>query len=143
MRWLAPRLASGSLDELSAVSHFQPVSILLKDRDRKAVVVEKAKPSQPLMVFDIAPVVEKPLVVLWAALSDRPIGETASAYANGFLNCVNDTYPEILTHVDARNVRHIAFLENVGFTRTGELPNHGRKQLKFYAYTRTGSAANV
>jgi hypothetical protein len=139
VRWIAPRLALGSLNELDAITTFQPISVLFKDMGRKAVIVDKAKPTSPLMIFDVAPVVEKPMAIFWSALIDGLIGEGASAYANGFLDHVNKSYPTILTHVDARNIRHIAFLEHVGFSRTEEIPHYGRKELKFYMYTRTGS----
>jgi len=139
MRAMATRLARGSLHEIEALSRFQTVSFLLKDMDRKLVIVDKANPTKPVSVMDINPGAEGH-AAYWSALSDQIIASenywSLSEYVNGFLNHLNQAYPIITTHVDARNERQIAWLERGGFTRTEELPKHGRNEIKFFVYSR-------
>lgn len=143
MKQMAHRLATGSKDEIEAVSRFQIVSVLLSNMEQKLVIADKANPAYAVATMEIIPSADKQEAAFWSALTDRIIASnnyySMSEYALGFLNHVNSVYPVPNTMVDARNVRHIGWLERLGFTLKEELPQYGRKELKFYVYTRTGA----
>jgi hypothetical protein len=140
MRVLALRLSSGSLDELAALTPFHPLTFLLKDFERKSVIVDRANPTQPVAVLDLAPLEDKEAAIFWSALTERLITSddhcSFSVHAQEFLNHFNRLYPVISTLADARNVRHSAWLERIGFTLAEELPQYGRKELPFLRMTR-------
>ena len=144
MRWLATRLITGSLDEIDAVSRFQPLSVLLKDMDRKTVIVAKAKPNHPVMVFELNLNTEDQNAVFWSAMTEEAAASdhywSFSEYAHGFLQHANSLYPSIVTYVDARNLKQIAWLERVGFILAEELPQYGRKELPFKIYIRRNNS---
>jgi hypothetical protein len=140
LKWIAPRLATSSQDEIAALTRFVPLSFLLRDMDRKAVIVERSNPTRPVVVFDLNLNPDDQTAVFWSAMTDGAAATQDhwgfTEYANCFLAHANKLYPSITTLVDARNEEQIAFLERVGFIRTEELPKHGRNEIKFFVYTR-------
>jgi len=144
MQWLAPRLTFGSLDEIEALSKFQPVSVLLKDIERKRVMINPNNPTQPVAVFEVSPIPGQDGAAFWAALTDSV---TASSWfwsfthhAGSILNLLNRSHPSLSTYVDARNVQHIHWLERIGFNHVEDIPQYGRKELPFKLFSRTASA---
>jgi hypothetical protein len=145
MRFLASRLTKGSLDEIDAVSKFQPISVLLRDLNRKGVIVDRRNPDRPLAVFEAAPVPGQQGGAFWSALTDKIAQSdwlwTFSDHVRSILNFLQRDYSTLSTYVDARNVQQMGWLESVGFNHVEDVPQFGRKELKFHILKRV--APNV
>jgi hypothetical protein len=141
VRNIAHHLTHGSLQELDALSRFQPVSVLLQDMDRKFIVCDRSTPYAPVAVFDVAPVPGQPgKGAMWCGLTDKIAHSewlwSFSGHVRSILNMLQRDYPTISTYVDARNVQHKNWLEAVGFNHVETLPQYGRKEMKFHLLTR-------
>ena len=143
MRWLAPRLTRASLREMEALSKFQPISTLLKDMDRKMVIVDSRNPSQPVAVLEAVPVAGTTGATYWSAITEKVVGSDAywdfTLYANTILTGFTRQYSSLSTYVDVCNVQHINWLERIGFRHVEDVPQHGYKGLPFKLYRRSSS----
>jgi len=139
MRYIASRLTTESLQEIDALSRFQPVSVLLQNMERKGVIVDRRKPDWPLAVFEIFGQPGKP-AAYWSALTETALRQDwywgFNDHVNAILNGMQSQHPTLLTYVDARNVRQMNWLERTGFHHVEDIPQYGRLEMPFKLYRR-------
>ena len=145
-RKLGHELAKGCYEEIVATTKFQPISVLLRDFHKKAVIVDSRKPSKAVAVLEVSPIPDRKAAALWIGLTEEIIASewywSFTAYASPALALLQADHHSLLTYVDVRNIRKSMWLERVGFKLVEELPQYGYKELPFKLYKRT-KARNV
>jgi len=145
-RKLGHGLAKGCYEEIIATTKFQPISVLLKDYQNKAVIADERKPSKAVAMIEVTPITARKSAAVWVGLTEEIISSewffSFTDYAHKVLEVLTGDKPALLTYVDARNIRKILWLERVGFKLVEELPQYGHKELPFKLYKRT-KARNV
>ena len=139
LRYLAPRLTRGSLNEMDALSRFQPISVLLSEMDKKVVIADITSPDKPIAVLDVTVSPNGTDTYLWAARTEKGVqlDWALTSYVSAVLNGFQVAHPTLVSPVDARNIEHIAWLKCVGFEHSEYLPQYGRKELPFVILKRT------
>ena len=151
LKTLARNLSVATEAELGAFSRYAPLSTLLMGLGRKpapgelgqVVFVDTHNPSQPVALFDFKPVEGTDKTAMWACLSERINRSEAlfslTSYVRTILDLMSRTNPTISCFVDARNIDHQSWLEDLGFKLVETLPQFGHCELKFYHYERTNT----
>jgi hypothetical protein len=135
-RYLAPRLTQASLAEIDALSKFAPLSVLLQNITRKGVITDRSSPTRPVAIFETTPIEgQRGSAAYWSAMTEDLIASewfwTFTDHAKAIINQLQRLYPTLITYVDARNVRQIGWLESIGFNHVEDVPQYGRKEMKF------------
>ena len=141
MRWIAPRLTAGAIDEIAATSKFQPISALLMDLPNKTVISDNRRPNQPDAILYVLPDEGKPTAGFWCATTER-LAESEwlwsfGAYATSIIDHFNSLHPTLHCAVDARNLRHVELVERLGFKLFASVPQFGLKDLPFHFFKRS------
>jgi len=139
VRWLAPRLAVAALDEIEAMSKFQPISALLMDLPAKLVVSDNRRPTQPDAILYIHPDDGQPTAGFWCAVTERLAQSewvwSFTSYVTPILDHFNSLHPTLHTLVDARNGGQMELVERLGFKHFISAP-FGRREMPFHFYKR-------
>lgn len=141
VRWLAPRLTAAAIDEIEAISRFQPVSALLMDLPNKLAISDDRRPAQPDAILYVHPDEGQPTAGFWCACTDRLAQSewhwSFASYVTPILDHFNSHHPTLQTLVDARNVAQMELVERLGFKLFASVPQWGLKEMPFNFYRRT------
>lgn len=144
-RKIATRLIPASMDEVTALSKFAPVSFLFQNRERKRVIVDWSKPDWPVAILDVAPVSDWDEAVIWVGRTENATApdkaDVFDAYCRTLFDQLNRSHLQLLYYVPAGNVTQRSWLEQFGFIPYRQLSHYGDKQVEFNVMRR--APANV
>jgi hypothetical protein len=144
-RWLSNRFTKPTLDEITALTKFQPVSFLLQNLTTERVIVDWANPGNPVAIIDIQPVEGWDEARIWLGLTDAatPEGnmEAFNRYLRTLLDQLNGQHRQLLHYVAQHNFAQWRWLEQFGFLPHRRLSSHGDKQVEYLVMSR--APANV
>lgn len=144
-RKVATRLIPASMDEVTALSKFQPVSFLLQNMARKRVIVDWDRPDWPVAIFDIAPVESWNEAHVWVGLTEKATdpnnSEAFNRYLRSLFDQLNGQHRQLLHHVAQSNFALKGFLEQCGFIPYSGLSHYGVTQVEYLVMRR--ALANV
>jgi hypothetical protein len=130
---------------VAALSKFQPVSFLLQNLTTERVIVDWAKPGNPVAILDIKPVEGWDEAYVWVGLTDAATDPNNSEAFNRYLRTLfdqlNGQHKQLLHCVAQGNFPLCRFLEQFGFIPFRQLSNHGTKNLEYLIMRR--APANV
>lgn len=142
---LGYHLAQPTADEIEALSRYEPRTFLLKDMNRKRVIVDWANPKCPVAILDVAPVEGWDEATIWIGRTEAATSESNkeafNRYLRTLLDQLNSQHRQLLHYVAVSNRAQCRWLEQFGFIPFRQLSSYGDKRQEYLVMRR--APANV